>query len=108
MLQLFQAEWCPWSRRVRHRLTELGIDYVNRQVPVDQSRRAALVSATGASTIPALVLENGSAIVGAENILAFLGEFEEAPDLADAHREKAELKRREYLEHACGCAHSAH
>ena len=26
MLQLFQTEWCPASRRVRQRLTELGID----------------------------------------------------------------------------------
>jgi len=34
MLELFQTEWCPASRRVRQRLTELGLDYVNRQVPV--------------------------------------------------------------------------
>ena len=28
MLQLYQAEWCPYSRRVRRRLTELQLDFV--------------------------------------------------------------------------------
>ena len=28
MLELWQTEWCPASRRVRERLTELGVDYV--------------------------------------------------------------------------------
>ena len=27
MYELWQTEWCPASRRVRQRLTELGIDY---------------------------------------------------------------------------------
>ena len=26
MLELFQTEWCPGSRRIRQRLTELGLD----------------------------------------------------------------------------------
>jgi glutaredoxin len=34
MLELWQTEWCPASRRVRERLTELGVDYVTRQVSV--------------------------------------------------------------------------
>src|SRR6266540_3194602 len=74
MLELFQTEWCPASRRVRQRLTELDIDYVSRQVPVEREARAALREAVGAETIPALRLENGSAVVGEENILAYLGE----------------------------------
>lgn len=28
MLELYQTEWCPASRRVRERLTELGLDYI--------------------------------------------------------------------------------
>jgi uncharacterized protein (DUF302 family) len=36
MLEPFQTEWCPASRRVRQRLTELGLDYINRQVPVER------------------------------------------------------------------------
>ncbi len=36
MLELFQTEWCPGSRRIRQRLTELGLDYLNHQVPVER------------------------------------------------------------------------
>jgi len=94
MLELFQTEWCPASRRVRQRLTELGLDYVNRQVPVEREVRTALRDAIGADTIPALRLENGSAIVGEENILAFLGEQFAEPLGAEAHRQKAAKARR--------------
>ena len=86
MLDLFQTEWCPASQRVRQRLTELGLDYVIRQVPVEREARTALRRATGAETIPVLRLENGSAIVGEESILAYLSEhLPESPE-ADAHR----------------------
>jgi hypothetical protein len=33
MLELYQTEWCPASRRVRERLTELGLDDLVHQVP---------------------------------------------------------------------------
>jgi len=59
MLELWQTEWCPASRRIRERLTELGIDYVTRQVPVGKAERTALRQKTGSDTIPALVLEDG-------------------------------------------------
>jgi hypothetical protein len=36
MFALYQTEWCPASRRVRERLTELGLDYLVRQVPVER------------------------------------------------------------------------
>jgi len=36
VLELFQTEWCPGSRRIRQRLTELGLDYLNHQVPVER------------------------------------------------------------------------
>jgi hypothetical protein len=39
MLELFETEWCQSSSRVRERLTELGPDYVNRQVPVEREER---------------------------------------------------------------------
>ena len=32
MLTLYQTEWCPFSSAVREVLTELGIDFVARQV----------------------------------------------------------------------------
>ena len=103
MLELFQTEWCPAYRRVRQRLTELGLDYLNRQVPVERDQRTALIEATGSDTIPALVLENGSAVVGEENIVAYLGERDDESVEAEAHRLKAAKMRRRYLEEECAC-----
>ena len=42
MYELWQTEWCPASRRVRQRLTELGIDYLAHQVPVEKVDRVLL------------------------------------------------------------------
>jgi glutaredoxin len=38
-MELYQAEWCPHSHKVRQRLTELGLDFVARQVPADPDDR---------------------------------------------------------------------
>jgi glutathione S-transferase len=103
MLELFQTEWCPASARVRQRLTELGIDYVIRQVPVEREARSVLRAATGSDVVPALRLENGSAIVGEEFIIAFLGEHFAEPSEAEAQRQKAAKARRRYLEEECEC-----
>jgi len=89
MLELHQAEWCPSSHRVRERLTELGVDYVARQVPVAREARDVLRRAIGAETIPTLLLEDGTVVVGAEAIIAFLEERFEEPLEAAAHRLKA-------------------
>jgi glutathione S-transferase len=87
MLELYQAEWCSSSRRVRQRLKELALDHVSQQVPAQREARIALRQAAGADTIPALRLENGAVIVGADNILAYLGEYiVESPE-AEAHRQ---------------------
>ncbi len=107
MLELFQTEWCPASRRVRQRLTELGLDYLNRQVPVEREARTSLRLAVGDDTVPALRLENGSTIVGEENILAFLAERFSEPLESEAHRQKAAKARRRYLEEECECLQPA-
>ena len=39
-MELYQAEWCPYSSRVRQRFTELGVSFVARQVPADRADRA--------------------------------------------------------------------
>jgi glutathione S-transferase len=104
MLELYQTEWCPASRRVREHLTELGLDYVVHQVPVDRAARTALVAATGTDSIPVLVPETGEPVVGEGAIDAYLQErFAEPPD-AEAHRRKAAKARRRYLEEECECA----
>ena len=103
MLELWQTEWCPASHRVREHLTELGVDYLTRQVPVERDARAALRDATGADVIPALVLDDGSALVGEDAIDAYLDEQVAEPPGAAEHRLKAIKARRRYLEKECKC-----
>lgn len=98
--ELFQTEWCPASRRVRQRLTELDVGYVCRQVPVERDDRLDLVSRTGEDVIPALVSEEGRVIVGEDDILAYLDERYEEPAGAEAHRIKALKARKRELEEA--------
>jgi len=107
MLELFQTEWCPASRRVRERLTELGVDYLIRQVPADPAKRAVLLEATGAEYVPALVLDDGTALVGEERILAYVDEHYLESAGAWAHRARAEKARRRYLEEECQCTQLA-
>jgi glutathione S-transferase len=103
MYELWQSEWCLASRRVRQRLTELGIDYLTRQVPVDKDDRLLLRERTGTDTIPVLVAPGEEPLVGEEAILAHLDDHEAVPPEARAHRLKAEKARRRYLEEECEC-----
>jgi glutathione S-transferase len=89
MFQLYQAEWCPSSHRVRQHLTELGVDFVARQVQVERRDRKALLAASGVSSIPVLVTEDGWTVAGEEAIHAYLAcRFEETPQ-SEPHRRKA-------------------
>lgn len=103
LYELWQAEWCPASRRVRQRLTELGIDYLIHQVPVEKENRALLRERTGTETIPVLVGCGESPLVGEDAIIARLEAPEAVPAGARAHRLKAEKARRRYLEEECEC-----
>ena len=107
MYELWQTEWCLASRRVRQRLTELGIDYITRQVPVDRADRAVLVARAGTDTIPALVADDGAVVVGEAVILAWLDAQIPEPEEALAHQQKAEKARRRYLEEECECLQPA-
>lgn len=62
MLKLFQAEWCPYCARVRSKLTELCITYINVNVPRDKSQRTELVELCGKPGIPTMVCEDGTII----------------------------------------------
>ena len=103
MYELWQTEWCGASRRVRQRLTELGIDTITRQVPVDKSERALLQERTGVDSIPVLVAPAGAVVVGEEAITTYLDAHEPVPGEAKAHRLRAERARRRYLEEECEC-----
>jgi glutathione S-transferase len=89
VLELFQAEWCPFSARVRQRLTELGTDVILRQVEPEPEQRERLREVSGQQEIPALLLEDGTAIAGMDEILEALDDTLEEPRYAQAHRAKA-------------------
>lgn len=55
MMKLYQAEWCPFSHRIRTKLTELGIDYQAINVPASAEKRTTLKELTGDGAIPVLV-----------------------------------------------------
>jgi glutathione S-transferase len=103
MHELWQTEWCPASRRVRQRLSELGIDFLTRQVPVEKQDRVLLRTRTGVDSIPVLVARDGEILVGEDAILAHLNTYESVPAEARAHRLKAEKARRRYLGEECEC-----
>ena len=103
MLKLHETEWGPASHRVRERLTELGIHYLVRQVPVRRSARTALAAAAGTDTIPALLLEDDTAVVAEDAIDAYLDSRLAEPPEAEAHRVKAEEAHRRYTEEECTC-----
>ncbi len=100
MIELWQTEWCPASRHVRQRLTELDVTYVAHQVPVDKAGRGALLAATGSDSIPALVLDDGTAVVGEAAIAGWLDANFTDPSGAEAHREKAAKVRRRAMQEA--------
>lgn len=89
VIELYQAEWCPHSRKVRQRLTELGVDFVARQVEAEPDRRDALREATGTDEIPVLVTETGEKLAGEDEILPWLERaHDDGPDTRE-HRAKA-------------------
>jgi glutaredoxin len=88
VLTLWQAEWCPYSARVREALTEYGLDFVARQVAAEKRDRVAMREATGTDEIPLLVLEDGTQIGDWQQMLEWIRTNHARPDDADRHREK--------------------
>ncbi len=98
--ELYQTEWCPASRRVRQRLTELDVTYIAHQVPVERSERRELSARTDSDSIPALVCPDGDVLIGEDEILAYLDTWFDEPVGAEAHRLKAIKARKRELEEA--------
>jgi glutathione S-transferase len=65
VLTLYQTEWCPYSSAVRQRLTELGLDFVAKQVAPRQENRE------GEHKIPLLKTGDGERFEGTEAIFEF-------------------------------------
>jgi uncharacterized protein len=87
VLTLYQAEWCPFSSAVREVLTELGIDFVARQVEPWPEDRQTLRKIADTGEMPVLETEDGSIYRGTRAIFAHLHERNGWP-YAAAHRHR--------------------
>jgi uncharacterized protein len=87
VLTLHQAEWCPFSSAVREVMTELGIDFVAKQVEPWPEQRTELRERSGNDEIPALETEEGHFFPGTRAIFGYLQE-REPWEWADAHRRR--------------------
>jgi uncharacterized protein len=85
VLTLYQTEWCPFSSAVREVLTELGVDFVARQVEPWPDERNELQAVAGTDQIPVLRAEDGRLYRGTREIFAHLRE-REPWRFAAAHR----------------------
>jgi len=91
--EVWQAEWCPHSHKVRTVLTELAVSFVARQVPADPDDRDEMQQAVGSREIPVVRLPDDTLLDGdADDIVAALRERYAEPAEAAAHRQKAAEK----------------
>jgi glutathione S-transferase len=89
MIQLYQAEWCPFSHQVRQRLTELMVPFIAHQVEPAPHERDAMEQATGERVIPVVVLEDGTVVSGgADEILDQLDRLYPENSFTVAHHER--------------------
>lgn len=74
-MKLYQAEGCPYCARVRSKMTDLGLTYVNINVARNKADRKELIEVSGQAGIPTLVSEDGKLIAAdEEEIIAYLEE----------------------------------
>lgn len=86
MIKLYQAEWCPFSHRIRAKLTELGINYEAVNISASAEKRAKLKEITGNSTIPVL-LDGEKVFSDSSEILSYLEEeYETDPEVLKLHQ----------------------
>jgi glutaredoxin len=86
-MTVYQAEWCPFSQRLRQRLTELGVEWLAIPVEAEPPDREAMREATGTDIIPVVVLEDGTVLGGdTEDIIAELDERIPEPATAEGHK----------------------
>lgn len=58
MLELYQFEECPYCRRVRVKLTDLGLSYIIHNVPREREERHELEKLSGQKFVPVLIDPN--------------------------------------------------
>ena len=76
MYELYQLEECPFSQKVRARMTDLGIDYMIRNVPRDKEKRERLMKVSGQKGVPTLVDPEKNIIIAddEEKIINFINQ----------------------------------
>jgi glutathione S-transferase len=85
-MRLYQAEWCPFSHRVRAKLTEFGIDYEIVNVPASTKNRAELEEIAGTRAIPVLV-DGERVITDSGEAISYLEQrHEQDPEELRLHR----------------------
>jgi glutathione S-transferase len=90
-IAVYQAEWCPYSRQVRQKLTELGLPWVAMPVAAYRGERTAMEEAVGTQEIPVVVLGDGTVLDGdTDEILRELDERFDTPPGARDHHDQAE------------------
>jgi glutaredoxin 3 len=85
-VKLYQAEWCPFSHRVRAKLTELGIDYEIVNVPASTQKREELEEVAGTKSIPVLV-DGEKVITDSSEAISYLEQkYASDPEELRVHR----------------------
>ena len=75
MLELYQRESCPYSRKVRSRLSELGMSWVAHSTEEGSRSSEVLEKLSGAHQVPFLVdAERGVMMAESDAIIEYLNE----------------------------------
>jgi len=74
LLELHQFEGCPFCSKVREKMTELGIDFIARQVKPNGAREKVR-ELTGETQVPVLVDPNRDVVMNeSDDIVDYLDE----------------------------------
>ena len=85
-MRLYQAEWCPFSHRVRAKLTELGVDYEVINVSASAMHRDKLEEVAGTKAIPVLV-DGERVISDSDEAISYLEQkYQADPEELKLHR----------------------
>ncbi len=73
LLELYQFEGCPFCGKVRQKMTELGLDFIARQV--DPNDRTRVKEVSGQEGVPVLVDSNtNTTMPESDDIVKYLEE----------------------------------
>jgi glutathione S-transferase len=90
-MKLYQAEWCPFSHRVRAKLTELGVGYEAVNVPASAKEREELEEIAGTRAIPVLVDGEEEVISDSGEAISYLEREYGAADPRELELHRREL-----------------